>query len=65
MWIGFSAAGILGPSVLTSIHNATGSYQGAFLVAIAMAALGISVPALGIAMAFRKKQHPADSEDDD
>ena len=49
MWIGFSAAGILGPSVLTSIHSATGSYQGAFLVAIAMAALG-----LGLSFAYRK-----------
>lgn len=49
MWIGFSAAGILGPSVLTSIHNATGSYQGAFLVAIAMAALG-----LALSFAYRK-----------
>ena len=49
MWIGFSAAGILGPSVLTAIHNATGSYQGAFLVAIAMAALG-----LALSFAYRK-----------
>ena len=49
MWIGFSAAGILGPSVLTSIHNATGSYQGAFLVAIAMAGLG-----LALSFAYRK-----------
>jgi MFS family permease len=49
MWIGFSAAGILGPSVLTAIHNATGSYQGAFLVAIAMAALG-----LAFSFAYRK-----------
>ena len=49
MWIGFSAAGILGPSVLTSIHGATGSYQGAFLVAIAMAAVG-----LGLSFLYRK-----------
>lgn len=49
MWIGFSAAGILGPSVLTAIHGATGSYQGAFLVAIAMALLG-----LGLSFAYRK-----------
>ena len=49
MWIGFSAAGILGPSVLTAIHGATGSYRGAFLVAFAMALLG-----LGLSFAYRK-----------
>lgn len=49
MWIGFSAAGILGPTVLTAIHGATGSYQGAFQVAIAMALLG-----LGLSFVYRK-----------
>lgn len=41
MWIGFSAAGIIGPSILTAIHGATGDYRGAFLAAIAMALLGL------------------------
>ena len=41
MWIGFSSAGIVGPSVLTAVHNATGSYQGAFVIAFAMAVVGL------------------------
>lgn len=41
MWIGFSAAGIVGPSILTSVFNSTGSYQGAFIIAFAMAAFGL------------------------
>lgn len=46
MWIGFSAAGIVGPSVLTAVHNATGSYQGAFVIAFAMALLGLGLTVL-------------------
>ena len=41
MWVGFSAAGILGPTVLTVFYNNTGSYQGAFLVAFGMALVGM------------------------
>ena len=41
MWIGFSAAGIVGPSVLTAVHNATGSYKGAFVIAFVMALVGL------------------------
>ena len=41
MWIGFSSAGIVGPSVLTSVHNATGSYQGAFVIAFVLALVGL------------------------
>lgn len=43
MWIGFSAAGIVGPSVLTAVHQATGSYQGAFVIAFALALLGLGL----------------------
>lgn len=43
MWIGFSAAGIIGPSILTAVHNATGKYQGAFMIAFAMAVLGLAL----------------------
>ncbi len=43
MWIGFSAAGIIGPSILTAIHGATGDYRGAFLVAFAMALVGLAM----------------------
>ena len=46
MWIGFSAAGIVGPSVLTAVHRATGSYRGAFVIAFAMALLGLVLSAL-------------------
>lgn len=41
MWIGFSLAGIIGPSVLTSVYNANGSYQGGFAIAFAMALVGV------------------------
>lgn len=41
MWIGFSLAGIVGPSILTSVFASTGSYQGAFLIAFAMACVGL------------------------
>ncbi len=48
MWIGFSAAGIVGPSILSGVFNATGSYQGAFIIAFAIAALG-----LGLSFVYR------------
>ena len=41
MWIGFSAAGIIGPSILSSVYSSTGKYQGAFVIAFAMAAFGL------------------------
>ncbi len=43
MWIGFSAAGIIGPSVLTNVFNATGSYQGAFIIAFVIAVVGLAL----------------------
>ena len=49
MWIGFSAAGIVGPSVLAKVFAATGSYQGAFVIAFAMAIVG-----LGLSVVYRK-----------
>lgn len=41
MWIGFSAAGIVGPSILTGVFNATGAYQGAFVIALGIATMGL------------------------
>lgn len=41
MWIGFSIAGIAGPTILNSIYKAQGSYTMAFVVAIAIAVLGL------------------------
>lgn len=49
MWIGFSAAGIVGPSVLTAVHQATGSYAGAFVIAFMLALLG-----LGLSFLYKK-----------
>lgn len=49
MWIGFSLAGIVGPMILTRTFAATGSYQSAFLIAIAIAAVG-----LGLSFVYRK-----------
>ena len=46
MWIGFSAAGIVGPTILTAIHKATGDYRGAFVVAFLMALLGLAMGAV-------------------
>ena len=41
MWIGFSLAGLVGPSILTSVYKATGGYQLAFLLAAAIASAGL------------------------
>lgn len=40
MFVGFSAAGLAGPLIMKSMFLANGTYQAAFLVAIAMAVLG-------------------------
>jgi MFS family permease len=48
MWIGFSAAGIVGPTILTAIHGATGKYEFAFVASFAMALLG-----LGLTVVYR------------
>lgn len=41
MWIGFSLAGIVGPSILTKAAAATGNYRMAFMLALAIAVLGL------------------------
>ena len=41
MWIGFSLAGIIGPSILTKAVAATGNYRMAFLIALFIAVLGL------------------------
>ena len=43
MWIGFSAAGIVGPTALTAVKDSTGAYQGAFVIAFGMALLGLAL----------------------
>ncbi len=43
MFIGFSIAGIVGPTILTSIKSATGKYEYAFLVACGLAVCGLAL----------------------
>lgn len=46
MWIGFSAAGLAGPTILSSAFGATGSYASAFVLALALALAGILLTVL-------------------
>lgn len=46
MWIGFSAAGIVGPTILSAVKQATGQYQSAFVIAFVMAAVGLLLTVL-------------------
>lgn len=41
MWIGFCIAGIVGPTILTSVYIATGAYRMAFIIAAGIAILGL------------------------
>ena len=41
MWMGFSAAGLIGPTILTKVYNATGAYTMAFVIAICIAIVGL------------------------
>ena len=49
MFIGFNAAGLLGPIIMSGIHSRTGSYSGAFLTALTLSAAG-----LVLSLLFRK-----------
>lgn len=40
MFIGFALAGLLGPTIMTGIHQSAGRYQPAFLVSAALAVVG-------------------------
>ena len=55
MWIGFSAAGIVGPTILSSIYNVTGSYKGAFVTAFIMALAGLGMSVLYRYMTRKQK----------
>jgi MFS family permease len=46
MFIGFAAAGIVGPAIMSSIYNLQGSYRSAFIVAICLAISGIVLSAI-------------------
>lgn len=41
MFIGFSAAGIIGPMIMSNIFRSSGSYRPAFLVAVVLAVIGL------------------------
>ncbi len=41
MWVGFSFAGIVGPSVLNSVYAANGNYTMAFVIAMIIAIVGL------------------------
>lgn len=56
MWIGFSAAGIIGPSILTSVYKATESYKSAFIMAFAIAVLGLALSVVYRALISRTKK---------
>ena len=43
MWIGFSLAGIIGPTILTSVYAANGTYRMACVIAILIAGLGLAM----------------------
>lgn len=50
MFIGFSLAGLFGPSLMNALHSSTGRYQPAFLVSAGLALLG------EVLLAFMKNQ---------
>ncbi len=52
MFIGFSVAGYFGPTILNNIYNTSGSYNGAFMVAI-----GFSVVGLALTFVYRALQN--------
>ena len=56
MWIGFSAAGLIGPMVLSGVYSATGSYSGAFVTAFAIAAAGLLLGILYRVLAKRENK---------
>ncbi len=41
MFIGFSAAGIIGPMIMSNIYSSSGSYRPAFLIAVVLAVIGL------------------------
>ena len=56
MFIGFAVAGYIGPNILNGIYGASGSYQNAFLTAMAFSAFGLVLTFLYQAIR-RKSSH--------
>jgi MFS family permease len=56
MFIGFAAAGIAGPAIMSSIYSLNGSYRSAFIVAICLAISGIVLSVVyGVYIMFSNK----------
>lgn len=51
MFIGFAAAGYVGPTIMSTVYGKTGSYVPAFWIAIGLAVVG-----LGLSFIYRKMQ---------
>lgn len=51
MFIGFAAAGYVGPTIMSTVYGSTGSYVPAFWIAIGLAVVG-----LGLSFIYRKMQ---------
>jgi MFS family permease len=57
MFIGFATAGYFGPSIMSAIYAANGTYQQAFLIAVGLAAAGILLTCLyGYKMNSKKQR---------
>lgn len=58
MFIGFATAGAAGPSFMAQIFSRTGSYRGAFMMAVVLAALGLTLSCcIGRSVADRRGFH--------
>lgn len=55
MFLGFGLSGLIGPMLMTGVYKSSGTYQNAFLIAAALALLGIVFSFVYRAMAKSKK----------
>ncbi len=55
MFIGFGLSAIIGPTVMTTVYNSSGSYQNAFLIAASLSVLGIALSFIYRTMSKVKK----------
>lgn len=55
MFIGFALAGLIGPSIMTSVYNSSGSYAPAFLIAIGLAVVGLALSCVYRVMLKKQK----------
>jgi MFS family permease len=55
MFTGFAVSGFFGPTLMSVVYDQKGSYRGAFLIAVCLAAAGIALSIVYSRMAVRKK----------